>query len=98
MDKNIFKIVKTKTQSMVPDKTDPMGIRYKLDETEEHSAFSVQIDKVYHFRNSPDEPGIDEAAREYILEDLKLQIETELEEIHNGKSDRHRCDGTAFDR
>lgn len=83
---------------MVPDKSDPMGIRYKLDETQVHSAFTVSIDKVYHFKNNPDELGIDEAAREYILEDLKLHIEKELEEIHNGKDNRHRRDGTAFDR
>lgn len=95
---SIFNIKKNGTQSMVPDKSDPMGIRYKLDTSEEHSAFYVSIDKVYHFRNSPDEPGIDKAAREYILEDLKLQIELELEEIRNGETDRHRRDGTTFDR
>lgn len=83
---------------MIKDPNDPSGIRYILDDKEQHSVFTVQIDKAYHFRNHADEPGIDEAARLYILEDLKLQIETELEAIKNGKSDRHRCDGTSFDR
>lgn len=80
---SIFKITKSYINPTIKDPNDPNGIRCIVDTETRNSAFIVNVDKVFYFKNPPDTPGIDLIARKRILETLKEQIDKELENLKN---------------
>ena len=82
---SIFKITKSHINPTIKDPNDPNGIRCIVDTETNNSAFIVNVDKVFYFKNPPDTPGIYIMAKKYILETLKKQIDKELEDLEHGE-------------